>query len=148
MRFSTDESPYKTNQGGYVSVAEATGWYAEISTNGFRTGGGCHRMDPATLAAYRDAVDDERRGVALQQIIAELRESGWEVAGDRLSTAPGGWPRDHPRIELLRHRSLTTSRWVTDHDIVSTPALLVRVRSDWEGLRPLVQWLRGVVVAA
>ena len=68
-----------------------------------------------------------------------------ELGGDTLRTAPRGWPRDHPRIELLRHRSLTALRWVEDADVVTTPRLVDEVRSGWRELRPLVEWLGRAV---
>jgi uncharacterized protein (TIGR02453 family) len=144
VRFSADKSPYKTHQGGYVQVAEATGWYAEVSADGFRVGGGCYRMEPAALTAYRQAVADDRRGAALERIVADLRAGGWEVSGDRLKTAPRGFDREHPRIELLRHRSPAVMRWITDLEVVTSPALVAQVRLDWGEARPLVQWLAGV----
>lgn len=141
VRFSADKSPYKTHQGGYVATAEATGWYAEVSADGFRLGAGCYRMDAARLRSYREAVVDERRGPALERIVRGLEEGGWEIGGDRLATAPRGVSREHPRIALLRHRALTAMRWEVDADVVTTPLLLDEVHRRWEELRPFVDWL-------
>lgn len=142
VRFSADKSPYKTHQGGYVAVAPRTGWYAEVSADGFRLGGGCYQMDAAGLAAYRQDVDSPR-GATLARIVEGLREAGWEVDGDRLKTAPRGFPRDHERIELLRHRTISAMRWIQDADVVTTPRLVEQVRADWRAVRPLVDWLRA-----
>lgn len=146
VRFSADKSPYKTHQGGYVPVAPRTGWYAEVSADGFRLGGGCYHLEPAALAAYRTAVDGPR-GAELETLVADLRGAGWEIEGDRLRTAPRGWSREHPRIELLRFRNISAMRWIEDGDIVTTPALAPEVRALWEQVRPLVEWLRQVVPA-
>ena len=147
VRFATDKSPYKLHQGGYVAVESGTGWYAEVSADGFRLGGGCYHMEPAMLAAYRTAVDGPG-GAVLARLVEGLRGKGWEVGGDQLKTAPRGWSREHPRIDLLRHRSVTAMRWIDDADVVTTPALLVRVRSHWRQLRPLVDWLGDTVTPA
>jgi uncharacterized protein (TIGR02453 family) len=144
VRFAADKSPYKTHQGGYVGVRPRTGWYAEVSADGFRFGGGCYFMQAATLAAYRQAVDGPR-GAALARVLEDLRGAGWEIGGDQLKTAPRGWSREHPRIDLLRHRSVTAMRWVIDPDIVTTAALLEHVRSGWREIRPLVDWFREIV---
>lgn len=141
VRFSADKTPYKTHQGGYVATAESTGWYAEVSADGFRIGAGCYRMDSRRLRSYRAAVADERRGRELERIVDGLQGAGWEIGGDQLRTAPRGVPRDHPRIGLLRHRALTAMRWEPDGDVVTTPLLLDEVRRRWEELRPLVDWL-------
>lgn len=146
VRFSADKSPYKTHQGGYVSVGPRTGWYLEVSADGFRLGAGCYYMEPAVLAAYRRDVDSPR-GAGLEHLVAELDRTGWEITGDRLKTAPRGFPRDHPRIELLRHRTLAATRWVEDADIVTTPALVDEVRQRWSAVRPLVEWLRPITTA-
>lgn len=144
VRFSADKSPYKTHQGGYVQVAPATGWYAEVSAEGFRLGGGCYQMDSGTLTAYRRAVQEDRSGGALTRIVQDLGDAGWEVTGDRLKTAPRGYPRDHERIELLRHRTIAAMRWFNELDVVSSPALVDQVSSDWDAVRPLVDWLRAL----
>ncbi|MFK5645223.1 DUF2461 domain-containing protein [Ornithinimicrobium sp. LYQ121] len=144
VRFSADKSPYKTHQGGYVGVSSRTGWYAEVSADGFRLGAGSYHLDPDALAAYRAGVDGPG-GAELERIVDDLRAGGWEIGGERLRTAPRGWSRDHPRIELLRHRSLTAMRWIEDGDVVTTPALLEHVRGHWRAVRPLVEWLGRVV---
>ncbi|USQ75886.1 DUF2461 domain-containing protein [Ornithinimicrobium cryptoxanthini] len=146
VRFSADKSPYKTHQGGYVAAGTRSGWYAEVSADGFRLGGGCYHMDSAVLASYRSAVDGPR-GRELEQIVARLRGSGWEVDGDQLKTAPRGWSREHERIGLLRHKTLSAMRWIEDADIVTTDALVEQVRADWRAVRPLVEWLRPVTAA-
>lgn len=141
VRFAADKSPYKTHQGGYVATAGSTGWYAEVSADGFRLGAGCYRMDSERLRSYRAAVADDRRGPELERIVRELREDGWEIGGEQLRTAPRGMPRDHPRIALLRHRALTAMRWERDGDVVTTPMLVDEVRRRWAQLRPFVDWL-------
>ena len=146
VRFAADKSPYKTHQGGFVPVGPRAGWYAEVSADGFRLGGGCYHLDADALAAYRKAVDG-REGAVLERIVERLRGTGWEVEGNALKTAPRGWPRDHRRIELLRLRSISAMRWIIDADVVTAPALVERVRADWRALRPLVEWLDPVMQA-
>ncbi|MDN5794290.1 MAG: DUF2461 domain-containing protein [Intrasporangium sp.] len=147
LRFSRDKTPYKTSQGIFVGAGSYTGWYAEVSADGFRLGGGFYHPDAPALAAYRRAVDSPD-GAALAEIVEALRTDDWEVGGDRLRTAPRGWSRDHPRIDLLRHRSLTAMRSVDDPDIVTTPALAEHVRSSWRQVRPLVEWVAAAVRVA
>ena len=100
--------------------------------------------EPEALAAFRAGVDGPR-GARLETVVEQLRAAGWEVVGESLKTAPRGFPRDHPRIGLLRRRSLAAMRWIEDGDVVTTPLLVDEVRADWRRLRPLVEWLREVV---
>ncbi len=63
--------------------------------------------DPKTLARYREAVDTPKSGAELVAIVTDLRARGYDImAHDVLKTAPKGFPIDHPRIELLRHKGI------------------------------------------
>ena len=68
-------------------------------------------------------------------------KQGWELGGDTLKTAPRGYDVGHPRIDLLRHRSLSLGRSYGFEPVVHTPELLDLVRADWRTVRPLVDWV-------
>jgi len=147
VRFAKDKTPYKNHQGAFVAAGPATGFYVEVSARGIRTGAGFYEASSPRLAAYRDAVAEEKTGKQLQRILARLEKAGFEVGGDRLKTAPRGYAADHPRIELLRHRSLTVGHWIGFEPVVHTPELLDLVRADWRALKPLVDWVATNCVA-
>ncbi|MDT9593348.1 DUF2461 domain-containing protein [Nocardioides zeae] len=146
VRFRTDKTPYKTHQGAFVAAGPSCGWYVQVSAAGVRTGGGFYRAEPAALARFRAYVSDSDTGPPLEQQVAGLEQTGWDVAGDRLKTAPRGFDRDHPRIGLLRHRSLSLGR---EHgfepSVIGVPELQERVRADWRELRGLVETLADVL---
>ena len=52
-----------------------------------------------------------------------------------------GTTREHPRIELLRHKTLNVGRELGFGPEISTPKLLDLVRKDWRAYRPLVEWV-------
>ncbi|MFT3716069.1 MAG: DUF2461 domain-containing protein [Gordonia sp. (in: high G+C Gram-positive bacteria)] len=141
VRFSKDKTPYKTHQGAFVGVAPATGYHLEIAAPGFRVGSGFYEAAPDRLAAIRQAIDDDRFGPELEKILATLRRAGWAIGGDRVKTAPRGWSLDHPRIDLLRHRSLTVMKSYDFEDVIGNPALADRIRTDWRQTTPLVDWV-------
>lgn len=140
VRFAKDKTPYKTHQGAFVRASESTGWYVQVGPAGVRTGAGFYDASPPRLAAYRVAVDHDRSGPALESILESLRAEGFEIGGDRLKTSPRGYDAAHPRIELLRHRSLTAGRSLGFEPVIHTAELLDVVRDDWRALRPLVEW--------
>ena len=141
VRFAKDKTPYKTHQGAFVGAGPACGWYVEIAARGFRTGAGFYDASAADLAAIRKAIVDETKGAALQRILTKLEKGGFEVGGDRLKTSPRGYDAAHPRIELLRHRSLTVTRDYGFQPVIHTAELVDAVRSDWTAARPLVEWI-------
>lgn len=141
VRFSKDKSPYKTHQGAFITTGPATGYYVELAAPGFRVGAGFYDASPERLAALRGAIDDDRRGRELERIVAALAADGWEIGGQRLKTAPRGWSVDHPRIELLRHKTLTAMRGYGFDPIIHTPDLVDRIRGHWRETTPLLDWM-------
>ncbi|WP_183099162.1 DUF2461 domain-containing protein [Nocardioides pelophilus] len=141
VRFAKDKTPYKTHQGAFVGAAPSTGWYVEVSAAGVRVGGGTYHASGPELAAIREGMAEEKSGKVLQRILRDLDRGGFEIAGDRLKTTPRGYDKDHPRIDLLRHKSLLGMRSYGFEPFVHTPELLDRVRHDWRRLRPLVSWM-------
>jgi uncharacterized protein (TIGR02453 family) len=141
VRFAKDKTPFKTHQGAFVPAGPATGWYVEVSARGVRTGAGFYEASSPRLASIRAAIDDDRRGPELERLLAGLTADGWDVGGERLKTSPRGYPADHPRIGLLRHKSMTVGRSHGFEPVVHTPELLDVVRDDWRALRPFVEWV-------
>ncbi|MEH3068616.1 MAG: DUF2461 domain-containing protein [Aeromicrobium erythreum] len=141
VRFAKDKTPYKTHQGAFVAVAPSTGYYVQVGAPGVRTGVGFYQAPPARLASFREAVDHETFGVGLQRILGRLERQGWTVGGDAVKTAPRGWSADHPRIDLLRHRSLTLGREHGFAPYVHTAELLDHVRADWRAGKPFIDWV-------
>lgn len=145
VRFSPDKTPYKDRQGVIVELADGMGFYLQIGPEGLTTGGGYHHHASDQLSRYRAAVEVESSGSRLAQLVDALRVAGFEIGGDQLKTRPKGVPEDHPRLELLRHKSLVAWR---DHGVppwLSRPAVLEEVRADWRAIRPLGEWLASHV---
>ena len=60
---------------------------------------------------------------------------------DALKTAPRGYPKDHPRIELLRRKGLTASQQWPVQRWLHTAKAKDRVEEAWAGCDPLNAWL-------
>jgi uncharacterized protein (TIGR02453 family) len=140
VRFSKDKAPYKTN-----AAATVAGFYVSLSADGLFLGGGVYHPAPDQLERLRRAVADDVQGAALERIVAQLEAGGFEVSGDRMTRAPRGYPADHPRVELLKHRSLVGHRHWQPAGWLHTRAALSRVRDSWRALTPLAGWVRDNV---
>ena len=141
VRFAKDKTPYKTHQGAFVAAAPATGWYVQIGAPGVRVGAGFYRAESADLARIRAAIADDRSGTELAGLLEGLGRAGLEIGGEQLKRPPRGYDPEHPRIDLLRHKSLTAGRDYGFDEVVHSAGLLDLVREDWRRLRPLVEWL-------
>ncbi len=138
VRFSKDKTPYKLE-----CAAHLPGGYVSFSADGLFVGHGLYRPDPEQLGRYRAAVDDDASGAQLESIVADLREGGYEVgAFEVLKTAPRGYPKDHPRIDLLRQKGIVMSRAWPVGAWLGTRKAKDRVVTCLRAARPLDAWLR------
>lgn len=145
VRFSADKSPYKTHMGATL----AAGGYVQLSARGLGAGSGMYQMAPDQLERFRAAVDDARSGAAVEKIASTLRDSGAEVtAHGALKTAPRGYPKDHPRIELLRLKGLIAWREWEPAAWLGTRRAKERVATFLRACRPLNRWLDDHVGAS
>jgi len=62
----------------------------------------------------------------------------------RRSPSPRGWPRDHPRIALLRRGSFTAHRHFPPEPWLHERTALERAREAWRAAEPLRDWLDRV----
>jgi uncharacterized protein (TIGR02453 family) len=141
VRFAKDKTPYKTHQGAFVACGPATGWYVEVAAPGVRVGAGFYEASGERLAAIRSAIADERTGGELVGILGTLQQQGWTLGGEALKTSPRGYDADHPRIDLLRHKSMTLGRSYGFDPVIHTAGLLDRVREDWRAVTAFVDWV-------
>ena len=76
-----------------------------------RVGSGFYHAEGPDLARIRDAIADERTGTELVKLLKSLQRKGLaKLSGERLKTSPRGYDADHPRIDLLRHKTMTLGR--------------------------------------
>jgi uncharacterized protein (TIGR02453 family) len=140
VRFSKDKTPYKTNVAAWVD-----GFYLSLSADGLFLGGGLYRPAPDQLDRLRRAVADDVQGGLLEGVVAGLEQAGFEVGGDTMTRAPRGYPPDHPRVALLKHRSLVASRHWEPAPWLHTRTAFTRIRDSWRAIVPLNDWLNANV---
>lgn len=85
---------------------------------------------------------DDDSGADLADIVAHLRRAGYQItAHDVLKTAPRGYPTDHPRIELLRHKGIAMMKSWPVGAWLGTSKAKDRVVTTLRAAVPLEQWL-------
>jgi uncharacterized protein (DUF2461 family) len=105
-----------------------------------------YEMARDQLERHRGAVADDRLGNELVGMVEAARAAGLEVtAHDALKTAPRGYPKDHPRLELLRHKGLITWREWPAGAWLGTRRAMDRVVEFFRLSKPLNDWLRAHV---
>lgn len=142
VRFASDKSPYKTHCGAYGESEGGAGYYVHVSAEGLLVASGYYQMARDQLARYREAVDDELTGAELERIVAAVPRAKAVVRpSDSLKTAPRGFAKDHPRIDLLRGKGLITSRDAPTAAWMSTKKARAKVEEVWRAADLVNSWL-------
>lgn len=145
VRFSRDKSPLKTEQGAVVQDVEGMGFYLQVSARGLMAGGGSMHHAADQVTRMRAAVDDDDTGEELAELVDTVHRQHFQTGGEVLKTRPRGVSEDHPRLELMRHKSLIAWREHGTPAWMSTAAVVGRVRDDWRAIRPLQAWFTANV---
>jgi uncharacterized protein (TIGR02453 family) len=144
VRFSADKSPYKTN-----CAATLGRCYISFSADGLSAGGGLYMPDSTELQRYRAAVENNKSGAQLAEIVALLRSAGYDtMSHEVLKTAPRGIDKDHPRIDLLRHKGIAMMKNWPVGAWLGTAKAKDRVLTTLRAAGPLNEWLTRYVGGA
>ncbi len=109
VRFSKDKTPYKTNFGASITKdgrkSGNAGYYFHLKHNDSFIGGGIYCPPTKALNKVRNQIIDDPE--SFKGIIESKNFKSYfgEIYGDKLKTAPKGFDKNHPEIELLRHKS-------------------------------------------
>jgi len=142
VRFSKDKSPYKTAAGAVTEGQDGTIYYVQVSATGLFVGCGYYHMASDQLERWRRAIDDEKSGSELLELVDALRARRLEIgAMDALKTAPRGYPRDHPRVELLRMKGMTGGKAFPVARWMHGPGAAARITSVWTECAAMNRWL-------
>ena len=147
IRFSKDKSPYKTHFGAYISPGgrkiNAPGYYIHIQPGGQSfLAAGKHIPEPKELLLIRQAVA-EKTGEFLK--IVENKNfvaSFGELHGEKLKTAPKGFPSDHPAVEYLKFKGFTVATPQEKDDAVVSTDFPANVVKTFKETKPLIDFLR------
>jgi uncharacterized protein (TIGR02453 family) len=145
IRFSADKTPYKT----HVGATLASHGYVQVSAGGLAAASGTYVFATDQLGRYRPAAALDLSGEALARIVADARAAGLTItAASTLTTAPRGYPKDHPRIELLRMKGLVTWKDWPVEPWLATAQAKDKVAEVLRASIPLVTWLERHVGAS
>jgi uncharacterized protein (TIGR02453 family) len=123
IRFTRDKSPYHTNfsaiiaPGGRKSTRQ--GYYISIQPGGYSlVAGGLYMPSPEQLNLFRQAIN--RNAARFKAITGStiFVDMFGKIDGDRLKSAPKGYERSHPEIELLQLKQVTALHYFQDKQVL------------------------------
>lgn len=147
VRFSKDKSPYKTNFGFSFSRATAArrgGYYVHIQPGGTFVGGGFWNPERDDLLRIRKEFELDAQ--PMRAILADktFQKYFGTLKGEELKTAPSGFDRTHPDIDLIRKKYYVVSREFSDTELLK-PSFLEETLKTLRAMRPWFDYMSEVL---
>lgn len=102
-------------------------------------------MPPAPhLYKIRSAIAKKPEVLAKILNNAELKKTFGGLADETLKTAPKGFPKDHPAIELLRYKHYYLMKNISDKDVLKDDFLKHSIK-DFKTVSPFVKYINDVI---
>ena len=143
VRFSKDKTPYKTHFGltwHRTKPLYRGGYYLHLSPGNNFLACGFWDPNPADLKRIRQEIDmdgEEYRAILNDKAFKNV----WgELQGEAVKTAPKGYAKDHPQIDLLRFKQHIFTIKYTDDEVCQTD-FLDRTNSALQAVRPFVDYM-------
>jgi uncharacterized protein (DUF2461 family) len=125
------------NQCAIVRVARHIEIAFRFSLDGLQIKAAWWYADSEQIAFFRASAAADESGRALEDLVWSLTADGYEILGDVMKRIPRGYPADHPRAGLLKHRSLMAACELDPEGVRDVEP----VYCVCERLRPLLNWL-------
>lgn len=146
-RFSKDKAPFKDWLAAWLSPygkgGENAGFYVQLSPGETLVAAGIYMpTKPALAALRRHFAEDDLRAFDRLTRAAKLAPY-LPLETEPLRLMPRGYPKEHPRAELIRARRYIARRTFVDAHIVRDGAFAT-FRAALRDLAPLVSYLEGI----
>lgn len=148
VRFSKDKTPYKTHFAGSYSRLGAHlrgGYYLRLKPGESFLAGGFWEPNKEDLFRIRKELEIDASD--FREVIGDanfVKYFGTELEGEELKTAPKGFDKTHPDIDLIRKKGYIAVRNFTDEEVLS-PNFLAEVDASYQALRPFFDLMSSIL---
>lgn len=147
VRFSKDKSPYKNHFSVGFNRSKPLlrgGMYLHIEDNASFVGGGFWEPNAPDLFRIRKEIEVDAS--ELRAIISEENFQKYfkTLQGEELKTAPKGFDKTHPAIDLLRKKQFLLTRRFSNDQVLSAN-FKDEVIASFKAMRPFFDYMSDVL---
>lgn len=147
LRFSPDKTPYKPHFAVSFSREGARrrgGYYLRIRPG--ESFVACGFWDPDKKDLLRIRQELQRSAAEFREATggASFRERWGELQGETVRTAPKGFERDHPDIDLIRRKQFIFTHAFADREVLA-PDFLATVNAHYREVRPFFDLMSEIL---
>ena len=148
IRFSNDKRPYKTNFGSFIArggrKSQHAGYYLHIEPEESFAGGGLYWPPADKLKAVRLHIEKHP-----DEFIELINRKNFktiypEMYDHQLKTAPKGFAKDHPHIDILKYQSFAFTHRV-DNKTVTGDKFIEELVHVYKELYPVNSFLNEAI---
>lgn len=146
-RFSKDKTPYKNYWGGSFKRATKKlrgGYYFQIQPGASFAAGGFFSPNPVDLLRIRQDIDlnyNDWKKLLSRKIIVDNFGS---LQGEQVKTAPKGFSKEHPSLDLLRYKQFYFKRKFSDQQVLSQD-FVKELNNTFRSLRTYFDYMSDVL---
>jgi len=147
VRFAKDKTPYNNHWSGVFKRATKKlrgGYYFRIESGNSGLVGGFWGPDTDDMKRIRQDIDanpDTWRELLGNKTLVETFGT---LYGEQLGSAPRGYAKDHPAIDLLRYKQFMLRHLFTDEEVLS-PDFVYKVNDVFKKMRPFLDFMSEVL---
>jgi len=148
VRFSKDKTPYKHHFAGSFSRLGKQlrgGYYLRIRPGESFLAGGFWEPNKEDLLRIRKEIEVD--ATEFREILEDKNFQhyfGNSFKGDELKTAPKGFDKTHPAIDLIRKKQYLLTRSFSDKEVLS-PHFEEEVLATFKAMRPFFDYMSEVL---
>lgn len=123
VRFSKNKAPYKTNRSGSFAREGADkrgGYYFSIQPGNSFVGGGFFQPNKDDLNLIRKQIEMDASPLRKVLNNKKFKQFFGELLGEQLKTAPRGFDKEDPNIDLLRYKSFYVMHEFSDKEVLAS----------------------------
>ena len=148
VRFAKNKEPYKPNMGAYISMggkkSKFAGYYFHLEHEGSFAGGGIYSPEPKVLKLVRDDIFHAPQSIKTVLNNKKFKNTFPVMYGDKLKTAPRGFPKDFSDINLLNYKNYVVVKNLKNEDILSNN-FFENLLETFKTQKPLNDYLNKVI---
>lgn len=147
VRFSADKTPYNPRFAGHLKRQKPQlrgGYYFWIKPGESRVGCGFTYPNPEDLKRIRENISDN--DTEWRKILSskKLKMTFGKMQGDAVKTAPKGFSKDHPAIDLLRHKQFWFEHSFPDKEVLASD-FVKNINNTFKVIRPFFDYMSEIL---
>ena len=147
VRFSKDKTPYNSHWSMSLTRAKPYlrgGYYLRLNPEGAMLACGFWNPNGGDLGLIRGNIDQDAKRFRKAISNKKLVECFGAMEGETVKSAPKGYSKDHPDIDLLRHKQFIFTTQL-DRKVIHDSAFAKNISNKFKTIRPFFDYMSDIL---